>query len=468
MITGVAGASIISTGSIAASSTADGSSSSQADGNYSPQAATATESDPEQATGSPGRIPEGNPPEPVNVYPNTGNLTRPEPMPYMPAGGINTSPDDIPVYQAFSDFDWQSLSLALYQEWIELDLFQEGLRRFSVEDFEAANLTADDRSLIEFMAEQEVGHATMISNILGPNAPRQCEYQYPFQTVPEFIDFCQKLTRWGESGVYGFLEHLDSRAAAQLLLQSITTEARQQMIFRQFEGLFPMPVWFETGVPQSFAWTLLAPYIKSCPAENPRLAWQNFPTLHILNNPNATAESNSTDSSSSNSTDSSSSNSTSHSTDSNSNSTSTDSTDSSSSNSTSTDSSSNNTTYPPAITHRRPELSSPGSVVHFLYEPPGQAVGPNMSYITSTSATSPPQFAVWLSQLNVTYTPLFNVSGNEAYTNQPNLTLFSDLNQVVNGTVFVALTDLDLYVTPHNVSLILPHVVAGPGLWQAD
>lgn len=157
MITGVAGASIISTGSIVASSTADGSPSSQADGSYSPQAATATESDPEQATGSPGRIPEGNPPEPVNVYPNTGNLTRPEPMPYMPAGGINTSPDDIPVYQAFSDFDWQSLSLALYQEWIELDLFQEGLRRFSVEDFEAANLTADDRSLIEFMAEQEVG-----------------------------------------------------------------------------------------------------------------------------------------------------------------------------------------------------------------------------------------------------------------------------------------------------------------------
>ena len=51
-----------------------------------------------------------------------------------------------------------------------------------------------------------------------------------------------QLTRWGESGVYGFLEHLDSRAAAEMLLQSITTEARQQMIFRQFSGLFPMPV----------------------------------------------------------------------------------------------------------------------------------------------------------------------------------------------------------------------------------
>lgn len=33
---------------------------------------------------------------------------------------------------------------------------------------------------------------------------------------------------WGEAGVYGFLPHLDSRPAAQLLLQAITTEARQQ------------------------------------------------------------------------------------------------------------------------------------------------------------------------------------------------------------------------------------------------
>jgi hypothetical protein len=46
--------------------------------------------------------------------------------------------------------------------------------------------------------------------------------------------------------VYGFLPHLDSRPSAQLLLQSITTEARQQMAYRQLAGAFPMPVWFET------------------------------------------------------------------------------------------------------------------------------------------------------------------------------------------------------------------------------
>ena len=173
-------------------------------------------------------------------------------------------------------------NLALNQEWIELDLFHYGLARFSVDEFEAAGLNAEDRFLIEFMADQEVGHAQLLTNILGPKrAAKQCTYRYSFETVREFVDFCQKLTRFGESGVYGFLEHLDSRASAQLLLQSITTEARQQMIFRQFEGLFPMPVWFEAGITQSMAWTLLAPYIVTCPASNPKIKWQNFPALNI-------------------------------------------------------------------------------------------------------------------------------------------------------------------------------------------
>lgn len=58
-------------------------------------------------------------------------------------------------------------ALALHQEYIELDLFHYGLAKFSVDEFEAAGLDAEDRYLIEFMADQEVGHATLISNMLG-------------------------------------------------------------------------------------------------------------------------------------------------------------------------------------------------------------------------------------------------------------------------------------------------------------
>jgi len=180
-----------------------------------------------------------------------------------------------------------------------------------------------------------------------------------------------------------------------------------------------MPEWFEIGIPQSFAWTLLAPYIKSCPADTPRLPWQNFPALIVTNNPNA----------------------------------------------------SDPNTYPPAITHNRTQLSYPGREVNFIFEDPGKHVGPNNSYVTNTTAGAP-AFAAWISQLNVTYTPLYNVvdPGNGTHSAsavQPEGYLYFKLNPLVNGTVFVVLTDTDLYVTPHNVSLMLPHVVAGPEVYMA-
>lgn len=342
-----------------------------------------------------------------------------------------------------SDFDFESIALGLYQEWIELDLFNNGLAIFSEEDFLAAGLTAEDRALIQFMAQQEEGHATLLTNMLGQAAPKQCTYNYPYTNVREFVDFNQKLTRFGESGVWGFINHLDSREVGQLLAQSIATEARQQMSFRQMLGLHPMPVWFETGIPQSWAWTLLAPYISSCPENNTRLAWQNFPALHILNQPNPNRFSpNDTEISevTGNRT-----------------------SDPSKADIPSDEScvNLNVTGYGcgPAISRNRSEpLSFPGKQVLLSWDVPGSAVGPNNSYVTATSAGTP-KFAAWVSQLNLTYTPLTVTGDNAGYTYQPAAETYAG-DGAVNGTMFVALTDSDLFLTPFNLSMINPHVVA--------
>ncbi|KAI1398370.1 ferritin-like domain-containing protein [Hypoxylon fuscum] len=380
-------------------------------------------------------------------YPADGKLHEPQPAPYTPAGGLGTNGSE-PVYRVISDFDYQSVALALYQEWIELDLFRWGLSTFSVQDFEAAGLHEEDRFLLQFMADQEVGHATALTNMLGFQAPVQCTYNYPVSDLEEYIDFSQKLTRWGESGVYGFLNHLDSRETAQILLQSISTEARQQMIFRQFEGLFPMPVWFEVGIPQSWAWTFLAPYISSCPGNQTRLIWQNFPPLRILNQPNparinGSSVWNETTSEWVNSL--------------------------STSNISSAESCLHvvNSTAgcEPAITQNRSNpLSYPGRQVFLEWDTPGGRTGPNNSYVTSTSAGTP-KFAAWVSQLNVTYSPLLNVVNNSAYTIQPNTSTYEG-DPAINGTIFLAITDEEFNVTPFNISMINPHVNA-LGIYQA-
>ncbi|KAF2673203.1 hypothetical protein BT63DRAFT_149401 [Microthyrium microscopicum] len=389
------------------------------------------------------------PPNPTATYYNTdGYLQHDEPAPYTPAGGLGTNGTE-PRYMVESDFDFESIALGLYQEWIELDLFNNGLAVFSAEDFAAVGLTAEDRALIAFMAQQESGHATLLTNMLGPKAPVQCTYNYPFTNVREFIDFNQKLTRWGESGVWGFINHLDSREVGQLLSQSIATEARQQMSFRQMLGLHPMPVWFETGIPQSWSWTYLAPYISSCPENQTRLAWQNFPALHILNQPNpnrfspndtAWAEvtgNRTSDPSQANITESAS---CVH---------------------------LNTTGYGcgPGISHNRSEpLSFAGKKIYFAWDAPGQAVGPNNSYTTSTSAGAP-TFVAWVSQLNLTYTPLTVTGESSGFTYQPAGEVYEG-DPAVNGTMFVALTDTDLFLTPFNLSMINPHVAA-LGVYQA-
>jgi hypothetical protein len=76
-------------------------------------------------------------------YTADGSLHKQQPIPYQPAGGLGTSGSE-PVYRVQSDFDYESLLLGLYQEWIELDLFHNILATFSEKDFTSAGLTASD------------------------------------------------------------------------------------------------------------------------------------------------------------------------------------------------------------------------------------------------------------------------------------------------------------------------------------
>jgi hypothetical protein len=313
-----------------------------------------------------------------------------------------------------------SIALALHQEYIELDLFNYGITRFSEAEFATQNMTVDDISLLRFFAQQEIGHATLLSNMLGEKAPHQCTYQYDFNNVSEFIDLNQKLTRWGESGVYGFLNLLDNRAVGQNLLQSITTEARQQYTFRQWEGLQPVPVWFETGVPQTYAWTLLSKYIKSCPSHNQALEWTIFPELTVDNNPSGIGPGLAAGGA--------------------------------------------------AISHNISALTYVGEELQFTYDQPGKTQGPYGQKTMTGPHTygNEPKYAAFFSQLNVTYSPLYDVTNSSAKAKIPGgKVLQTGGKEIINGTMFVSLTSHNPILTTANNSLINSYTVAGPAILQA-
>lgn len=113
----------------------------------------------------------------------------------------------------------------------------------------------------------------------------------------------------------------------------------------------------------------------------------------------------------------------------------------------------------PAISHNRTEpLTFPGRKIFLEWEDAGKAVGSNNSYVTSTPAGEP-KFLAWVSQINTTYMPLKVTGRNQGWSWQPPNELYQR-NPAVNETVFVAVTDSDLYLTPFNLTLINPHVRA--------
>ncbi|PPQ72995.1 hypothetical protein CVT26_014511 [Gymnopilus dilepis] len=312
------------------------------------------------------------------------SLAAPPPKPFTPPGGLGTN-GSLPVYKPLSDFDTQSLvscdtnyqwlnavtngyahfsvQMVVHQEFIKLDLFHHGLAQFSAQEFEAAGLTADDRFLIEHMADQEVGHAKAISDMLGPNAFSPCTYQYNFTTLEDHT-----ARRVWDVWFLGAPQFAGCGA------DFVSIESRQQMALRHFEGLFLMPEWFEPEITQSMQWTPLAPYIKSCPV---------------------------------------------------------------------------------------------GREIFFAWELPGKQVGWNNSDVTNTTAGEP-KFVAWISQLNTTYTPLTNVSGQSGQTIQPSGNISGkDTAAIVNSTMLVAITDANITVAPSNTTALNAHIVAGPACYVA-
>lgn len=111
-----------------------------------------------------------------------------------------------------------------------------------------------------------------------------------------------------------------------------------------------------------------------------------------------------------------------------------------------------------------------GDELTLSWEQPGLGVGPDQSYITTKPAIGSAKYAVFVSQLNATYAPLENIKGDTATVKVPAgyvLPTLEGLDPIINGTMFVAITDSDLFVTPFNLTMINDVLVAGPAILQS-
>ena len=180
-------------------------------------------------------------------------------------------------------------------------------------------------------------------------------------------------------------------------------------------------------------------HISSCPANTTRLAWQNFPALTVVNQPNP-AKINPNIGPIDNTTGA-------------------DPLSTSGIQNSNLCASSENAANDcgPAISQNKSiPLSYPGRPIQLSWGNVNQTVGPNNSYVTARSPLADaPGYALFVSQLNATYVPLVNISGNSGVAIQPNASTFAS-DPALNATSFVAITSQNPYVTPFNLSLVNP------------
>lgn len=100
----------------------------------------------------------------------------------------------------------------------------------------------------------------------------------------------------------------------------------------------------------------------------------------------------------------------------------------------------------------------------------GKQVGPDKAYITVNSGKKPTH-AIWVSNLNATLAELTLTSEYSGYAVLPGAPVYNtsltDTGPAISGTNFVALIDAPDYYTPYNLSLVIPHMVAGPAIFQS-
>jgi hypothetical protein len=157
------------------------------------------------------------------------------------------------------------------------------------------------------------------------------------------------------------------------------------MAFRQFLGVPGMDVYFEPGIPQAWAWTLLAPWIQSCPSETPRIGWSNYASLTVDNNPSLIFDGSKS-----------------------------------------------------AVSTNISRLVTAGDKIEFSWIPAGEKIGPNNSYTTVSPGGSTPKYALWAHQLNATYAPLTLTSETTGYAYLPKGDVYnteiSKSGPAINGT----------------------------------
>ncbi|KAL8724396.1 MAG: hypothetical protein Q9166_007976 [cf. Caloplaca sp. 2 TL-2023] len=178
--------------------------------------------------------------------------------------------------------DADILNYALTLEHLEDKFYREVLDKFSEGDFEDAGFPAPFYANLKTVSKDESTHVSFLTAALkaaGATPVSECTYDFGLDNVNKSIATASVLEGVGVSAYLGAAADIMSKNYLTAAGSILTVESRHSAYIRDALEQSPFPSPFDVPLRYNEVYTLAAPFIKSCPSENPPLPVKAFPTL---------------------------------------------------------------------------------------------------------------------------------------------------------------------------------------------
>ncbi|KAG8528859.1 uncharacterized protein KY384_006548 [Bacidia gigantensis] len=178
--------------------------------------------------------------------------------------------------------DADILNYALTLEHLEDKFYREGLGNYTEGEFASFGFDATFYGNLKEISSDETTHVKFLTAALtaaGATPVKECTYAFGVTDPKMFVATSSILEGVGVSAYLGAAAEIVSAEYLTAAGSILTVESRHSSYIRSSLGESPFPSPFDVPLSLNEVYTLAAPFIVSCPSDNPTLPVKAFPKV---------------------------------------------------------------------------------------------------------------------------------------------------------------------------------------------
>ncbi|KAG4432585.1 hypothetical protein IFR05_011942 [Cadophora sp. M221] len=173
------------------------------------------------------------------------------------------------------------LNYALTLEYLERKFYQEGLQKFSRQDFVSAGFADPFYDNLKVIRSDEETHVSFLAGALAGQAVNEAKYSFPYTDVKSFLGLSSVLEGVGVSAYLGAAQAIVDKGYLTAAGSILTVESRHSSYIRAALKQVPFPKPFDTPLDFNSVFSLAAQFITGFDPKDPPLPFKAFPAIAL-------------------------------------------------------------------------------------------------------------------------------------------------------------------------------------------